>query len=106
MFAKCGADLALHSIYSMRGSALWNVRKQNMIIISQHMRIQATDGLCESSALIQHVSVTACHAEFLELMITTDTHWFRFPVRKPLSAFTVYLFDKTFLVLSRKLSHW
>lgn len=105
MFVKCGADLALHSIYSIRGSALWNVRKQNTIITSQHMRMQATDGLCESSALIQHVSVTVCHAEFLELIIMTDTHWFRFPVRKPLPAFTVDLFDKTFLVLSRNLSH-
>lgn len=53
-----------------------------MIITSQHMQIQAADGLCESSALVQHVSVTVCHPEFLELMITTDMHWFRFPVRK------------------------
>lgn len=60
---------------------------------------------CESSALTQHVSVTVCHAEFLQLMITTGTHWFRFPVRKPLSAVTMYLSDKTSLVLSRKLSH-
>lgn len=61
--------------------------------------------LCESSALTQHVSVTICHAEFLEPVSTAGIHWFRFPVRKPLSATTVYLSDKTSLVQSRKLSH-
>lgn len=104
-FVKCGLGLAIHSIYSVRDSALWNVRKQNMVITPQHMQIQAADGLCESSALVQHVSVTECHPEFLELMITTDMHWSRFPVRKMLSTFTVYFSDKTFLVTSRKLSY-
>jgi len=76
-----------------------------MVITSQHMQIQAADGLCESSALVQHVSVTVCHPEFLELMITTGMHWFRFPVRKIISTFTAYLSGKTFLVLSRKFSY-
>lgn len=66
------------------------------------MQTQAADGLCESSALVQHASVTVCHPEFLELMITTDMHSFRFPVRKILPTFTAFFSDKTFLVLSRK----
>lgn len=85
-FVKCGAGLALYTIYAERDSALRNVRKQNIIIIFQHMQTQAADGLCESSALAQHISLTVSHPKLLEL--TADMHWFRFPVRKTLSQHT------------------
>lgn len=64
--------------------------------------IQTADGLCESSALVQHVSVTVCHPEFLEHKLTVDMHWFRLPIRKIFLTFTVYLSEETFLFLLRK----